>query len=135
MTPSMPLPWYRSSHRLASAGSSVTGVTKSGGCACSSSSSSARRRSTKGRDRRHTPAYLAELDGAGVAADHDLVAVREELAAELDQRARLGSRDRPRREQVARTEHRAVGDQVRDELRPGPVQRAHIAARQHVAIE
>src|SRR4051794_9227761 len=80
-------------------------------------------------------AYLPELDLSRTSADHYLVAVGEEVAAELEQRARLRCGDRAGREQIARPERRSARRHVRDELRAGPVERARIAACEHARIE
>src|SRR4029077_9026924 len=58
-----------------------------------------------------------------------------EVAAELDQRARLRRGDRSCREQVARAESRAVRREMGEELRPRPVQRARVAVSQRTPIE
>ena len=93
-----------------------------------------------------TPSHLAELDLARAPAQHDLVAVLEErplasvseadrvgtVLRELDQRslaAVLRAGDRPRHEQVAGPERRAVGCRVCQLLRHRPVQAASVRSR------
>ena len=93
--------------------------------------------------RQHAAAHLAELDGAGPPAQHDLVAVLEEGARaavrerdrlgavqrQLHQRALapvLGAGDRPRGHQVAGADRGAVRGGVRELLRQRPVERARV---------